>query len=209
MSATVITRHSTMGEVLEAYPSAQRALFQRYHIGGCNSCGYQPGDTLDAVARGHNILDVGEVVSFLENAEQLDRRIQVSPVEVAAALASDDPPRLIDVRSTAEWELARIEGATLMTEVVAELMMSWPKDTPIVFYCHLGQRSLDAASYFAGHGFTDLRSMTGGIEAWSLQVDPSVLRYELAPDTLGGASLRPLLSTVSETAGCQSPEVAR
>jgi len=209
MSATVITRHSTMGEVLEAYPSAQRALFQRYHIGGCNSCGYQPGDTLDAVARGHNILDVGEVVAFLEDAEQLDRRIQVSPVEVAAALGSDDPPRLIDVRSPAEWELARIEGATLMTEVVAELVMSWPKDTPIVFYCHLGQRSLDAASYFAGHGFTDLRSMTGGIEAWSLQVDPSVLRYELAPDTLGGASLLPLRSTVSGTAGCQSSEGAR
>ena len=80
----MITRHSTMGEVLEAYPSAQRALFQRYHIGGCNSCGYQPGDTLDAVARSHNILDVGEVIAFLEDAEQLDRRIQVSPVEVAA-----------------------------------------------------------------------------------------------------------------------------
>ena len=209
MSVTVITRHSTMGEVLESYPSAQRALFQRYHIGGCNSCGYQPGDTLDAVARGHNILDVGEVVAFLEDAEQLDRRIQVSPVEVAAALGSDDPPRLIDVRSPAEWKLARIEGATFMTEVVAELVMRWPKDTPIVFYCHLGQRSLDAASYFAGHGFTDLRSMTGGIEAWSLQVDPSVLRYELAPDTLGGASLLPLRSTVSGTAGCQSSVGAR
>ena len=209
MGATVITRHSTMGEVLEVYPSAQRALFQRYHIGGCNSCGYQPGDTLDAVARSHNILDVGEVVAFLEDAEQLDRRIQVSPVEVAAALGSDDRPRLIDVRSPAEWELARIEGATLMTEVVAELVMSWPKDTSIVFYCHLGQRSLDAASYFAGHGFTDLRSMTGGIEAWSLQVDPSVPRYELAPDLLGGASVRPLRSTVSETAGCQTSKSTR
>ncbi len=73
MSATVITRHSTMGEVLEAYPSAQRALFQRYHIGGCNSCGYQPGDTLEEVARGHNILDVGEVIAFVEHAEQVAR----------------------------------------------------------------------------------------------------------------------------------------
>ena len=45
--------------------------------------------------------------------------------------------------------------------------------------------------------------------AWSLQVDPSVLRYELAPDTLGGASLLPLRSTVSGTAGCQSSEGAR
>ncbi len=204
MSVTVITRHSTMGEVLESYPSAQRALFQRYHIGGCNSCGYQPGDTLEAVARSHNILDVGEVIAFVEDAEQLDRRIQVSPVEVAAALRSDDPPRLIDVRSPAEWELARIEGATLMTEVVAELVMRWPKDTPIVFYCHLGQRSLDAASYFAGHGFNEVRSMTGGIDAWSVGVDPAAARYGLEPDLLGGAAIRPLRSTVSEANGCQS-----
>ena len=209
MSATVITRHSTMGEVLEAYPSAQRALFQRYHIGGCNSCGYQPGDTLEEVARAHNVLDVGEVIAFVEHAEQIDRSLRVNPGDVAAALASDDPPRLIDVRSSAEWELARIEGATLMTEAVAEVAMRWPKHAPIVFYCHSGQRSLDAASYFAGHGFTGVRSMTGGLDAWSVEVDPSVPRYELAPDLLGGAALRPLRSTVSETAGCQGSEGAR
>jgi len=42
MTRPAITRHATMGEVLEAYPSAQRALFRGYHIGGCNSCGYAP-----------------------------------------------------------------------------------------------------------------------------------------------------------------------
>ena len=55
MSVLEITGHSTMGEVLEAYPSAQRALFRQYHIGGCNSCGYQLGDKLEEVARGHDI----------------------------------------------------------------------------------------------------------------------------------------------------------
>ena len=94
--------------------------------------------------------------------------------------------------------------AALRVAKQAQEMMRLPKDTPIVFYCHLGQRSLDAASYFAGHGFTDLRSMTGGIEAWSLQVDPSVPRYELASDTLGGATLRPLRSAVSQVEGYQS-----
>ncbi len=203
MTRPAITRHSTMRGVLETCPSAQRALVRRYHIGGCNSCGYQPDDRLEEVALRHNILDVDEVVSLLEHADQIDRCLQVSPGEVAAASASDNPPRLIDVRTPAEWELARIEGATLMTEAVAEVAMRWPKDTPLVFYCHLGQRSLDAASYFAGHDFTNVRSMTGGIEAWSLQVDPSVPRYELAPDMLGEASLRPLRSTVSQKKGCQ------
>lgn len=199
-----ITKRSTMREVLESYPSAQRALFRRYHIGGCHSCGYQPEDTLEEVARRHDIVHFDEVIAFIQYADQIDRRIQVSPREVAAALRSDHPPRLIDVRTSEEWALARIEGGTLITEELAQEMMRWPSDTPIVFYCHLGQRSLDAASYFAGHGFADVRSMTGGIEAWSLDVDSTVPRYEIARDPLqGSATLRPLRSAVSQDAGCQ------
>lgn len=209
MSVLTINGHSTMGEVLEAYPSAQRALFRRYHIGGCNSCGYELGDRLEDVARSHNNLDLEEVIAFLDDAEQIDRRAQVSPSEVAASLASDKSPRLLDVRTPAEWELARIEGATLMTEVMAEIVMRWPRDTPIVFYCHVGQRSHDAASYFAGHGFTKVRSMTGGIDAWSVDVDSSVARYELGPDLAGGAAIRPLRSTVSEAKGCQTSKSPR
>jgi rhodanese-related sulfurtransferase len=74
-----------------------------------------------------------------------------------------------------------------MTEALAQEMMRWAKDTPIVFYCHMGQRSLDAASYFAGHGFTNIHSMTSGIDAWSIEVDSSVPRYEVAPKGLAAA----------------------
>ena len=209
MSVLTITGDSTMGEVLEAYPSAQRALFRRYHIGGCNSCGYEFDDRLEEVARSHDNLDLEEVIAFLEDAEQTDRRAQVSPREVAASLASGKSPRLLDVRTPAEWELARIEGATLMTEAMAEIVMRWPRDTPIVFYCHVGQRSHDAASYFAGHGFTEARSMTGGIDAWSVDVDSSVARYELAAAAAGGGAIRPLRSTVSEAKGCQTSKSTR
>ena len=142
MTDTKITKRSTMREVLESYPSAQRALFRRFHIGGCNSCGYQPDDILEEVAHRHNIIDLDEVIGFIEYAEQIDRRIQVSPQEVAAALRGDNPPRLVDVRSPQEWEVARIQGATLITEALVQVMMDWPKDSPVVFYCHLGQRSL-------------------------------------------------------------------
>ncbi len=205
MPATVkITKRSTMQEVLEVYPSAQRALFQRFHIGGCNSCGYEPGDILEEVAHSHKIKDLDEVINFIEEAEQADRSIQMSPGDVAAALQSDTPPRLVDVRTLEEWELAQIQGATLNTEAFAREMMRGPKDTPIVFYCHMGQRSLDAASYFAGHGFINVHSMTGGIEAWSLEIDSSVPRYEIARDPVHGkATLRPLRSVVSQAAGCQ------
>ncbi len=205
MPATAtITKRSTMQEVLEAYPSAQRALFRRYHVGGCNSCGYQPEDILEEVAHRHDITDLDEVIEFIEHAEQIDGRIQVSPTDVVTALQSSTPPRLIDVRTPEEWELARIESATLMTEALAEVMKHWPKDTSIVFYCHLGQRSLDAASYFAGHGHKNVRSMTGGIDAWSLEVDSSVPQYEVARDPAHGrATIRPLRSVVSQAVGCQ------
>jgi len=209
MQATAkITKHSTMQEILDVYPSAQRALFRRYHIGGCNSCGYEPEDSLEKVANSHNINDIDEVISFIEQAEQVDRNIQISPGDVAAALQSSVPLRLIDVRTSKEWELARIQGARLNTEDLAQEMMHWPKDTLIVFYCHFGQRSLDAASYFAGHGFSNVQTITGGIDAWSLSVDSSVPRYEVSPSD-GKAMLRMLRSVVSKAAGCQNQEVVQ
>ena len=210
MTATTINAASTMREVLAAYPSAQRALFQRFHIGGCNSCGYEPGDLLGEIARSHKIKDLNEVIEFIEQAEQADQRMQMSPVDVAAALQSNLPPRLVDVRTREEWELARIQGATLNTEELAQEMMRLPKDTPIVFHCHIGQRSLDAASYFAGHGFKNVRSMTGGIDAWSSEVDESIPRYEMGPDpTSDGTTFRLLRSVVSQEAGCRSKSASK
>ncbi len=209
MEATAtITKCSTMQEVLDAYPSAQRALFRRHHIGGCNSCGYEPGDLLEHVASSHNIDDLDELIAFIEQAEQTDRQLQISPVDVAAMVQGETSPRLIDVRTAEEWDLARIQGATLNTEGLAQEMMHWPKDTLIVFYCHFGQRSVDAASYFAGHGFSSVRSMTGGIDAWSLSVDASVPRYEMSPSG-GKAMLRTLRSVVSKAAGCTNQEAVQ
>ena len=210
MTSTTINATSTMQEVLAAYPSAQRALFQRFHIGGCDSCGYEPGDLLGEVARSHKIKNLDEVIEFIVQAEQTDRRIQMRPVDVAAALQSTRPPRLVDVRTQEEWELARIHGATLNTEALAQEMMRLPKDTSIVFHCHLGQRSLDAASYFVGHGFKNVRSMTGGIDAWSSEVDASIPRYEMAPDPYSdGVTLRLLRSVVSQEAGCRSKSASK
>ncbi len=185
-----ITAKSTMQEVLDAYPSAQRALFRRYHIGGCSSCGYEPGDSLESVAEHHGVSDVSEVLAFLEESASMDARLEVSVQEVSQALKSDKAPRLLDVRLPQEWEAAHIQGAQLFTRAINEEMIDWPKDTPVVFYCHSGLRSLDAASFFAGHGYSSVKSMKGGIDAWSREIDPSVPRYELG----GGRnpSVRPL-----------------
>jgi len=193
-----ISKRSTMQEVLQAFPSAQRALFARYHIGGCHSCGYEPNDVLEDVVRRHDITDIDEVLTFLRNADETDRRLQVSPAEVAAALRGNKAPRLLDVRTPEEWAIAKLAGATLVDEALAQQVMTWPKDTPIVLYCHTGVRSLDAASYLAGHGFSNVRSMTGGIERWSREIDAQVPRYEIARDPASGRpTLRPLRAAMS------------
>jgi hypothetical protein len=88
--------------------------------------------------------------------------------------------------------------------------MLQPKDSRTVFYCHVGARSLDAAAYYAGHGFKNVRSITGGIDAWSSEVDESILRYEMAPDpTPGGVTIRTLRSAVSQEAGCRSKSISK
>lgn len=197
-TAPTITKRSTMQDVLQAFPSAQRALFSKYHIGGCNSCGYQPEDVLEDVVRRHNISDVEEVVAFLHTADESDRRMQVKVADVAKALRSAAPPRLLDVRGPDEWQIAHLAGATLVDEAVAQQVMTWPKDTPIVLYCHTGRRSLDAASYLSGHGFGNVRSMTGGIDAWSREIDTTVPRYEIVRDPASGRpALRMLRSALS------------
>ena len=103
--------------------------------------------------------------------------MEISPQDVQEALSSNTI-RLIDVRGEDEWNMARIEGATLASKtLVDEMIASWDKDTSIVFYCHRGVRSLHAVHFFGQKGFTNVKSMTGGIEAWSLTIDPNVPRY--------------------------------
>ncbi len=178
MATAQITGSSTMQEVLDAYPGAQRALMRGYHIGGCSSCGFAPGDRLSDVLAGKNVLNVDEVIEFIKRSHDEEQRIQMTPQELAEALKGDAPPRLIDVREDHERRIAHIEGSQPATqELVQEMIATSAKDTPIVTYCHHGIRSLDAASYLIGHGFTNVRSLTGGIDAWAEQLKPSMARY--------------------------------
>ena len=107
-----------------------------------------------------------------------DQNIEINARETALLLKTDPSVRLIDVREDHERRLAYIEGSELITQELAqEMIANWPKDTPIIFHCHHGVRSLNAASHFINQGFTNVRSMKGGIDAWSLEVDLSVPRY--------------------------------
>lgn len=84
---------------------------------------------------------------------------------------------LFDVRTERERDIAMIEGSTLLDKEGEEKLLALPKDATIVFQCHHGMRSRSAAEHFLSQGYRDVYNLTGGIEAWSSEVDPKVPRY--------------------------------
>jgi rhodanese-related sulfurtransferase len=182
-SAATIDPKITMRELLERYPGAQRSLFRKYHIGGCSSCGFAPEETLAGVCVRNENLDVAEVVEHIIESDVADRTMQIEPRELADSVARGQRVRLLDVRTREEHEAVKIDNAELFTqESMQTILSSWPKTELLVVYDHQGTRSLDAAAYFQGHGFENVKSLRGGIDAWSAEVDPKLPRYHLEVD---------------------------
>jgi rhodanese-related sulfurtransferase len=176
-----ITAHSLMSDVLAAYPGAQRALFRKYHIGGCASCGFQPTETLAGVCARNNNLNVAEVLQHIEVAHEQDEKVFISAKELAAARAHNPALKILDVRSREEFEATHIEGSLLMSQTaVQEIMAKWPRIEQFVIVDHTGKLALDAAAYFLGHGFEHVRCLRGGIDAYAQDVDSNIRRYSFA-----------------------------
>ncbi|HEX8850927.1 MAG TPA: rhodanese-like domain-containing protein [Gemmatimonadaceae bacterium] len=101
----------------------------------------------------------------------------VTPRELAELLRGDTPPFLLDVREPAENAHARIGGETLIPlRTLPTAVEDIPRDRVVVVYCHHGARSARAVDFLRAHGI-DARNLTGGIDRWSIEVDPSVPRY--------------------------------
>lgn len=182
MSSAVssIGPESRMGEVLEAFPGAQRALFRRYHIGGCSSCAFQVDETLAQVCARNGNLQVNEVLEHIRSAHEQDEQILIGPKELAEWLKQDQSPRLVDVRSREEFEAVHIDGSVLLSQpVMREIMAEGPAARPLVLIDHQGKNALDAAAYFMGHGIKHVRCLRGGLDAWAQEVDPKMRRYRV------------------------------
>ncbi|MEM1058477.1 MAG: rhodanese-like domain-containing protein [Verrucomicrobiota bacterium] len=104
---------------------------------------------------------------------------ELNPSELQARLSQPGPVQLVDVRQPEEWALARLPGAVLIPlgEFVARGPEELDPGQPVVLYCHHGMRSAQAAAYLLSRGFGDVTNLTGGIDRWSLEVDPTVPRY--------------------------------
>ncbi len=102
----------------------------------------------------------------------------ITPRELKDRLDKGDKPFLLDVREPWEYALAKLDGSHLIP--LGTLPQSLAKlgcNTEIVTYCHHGMRSADAAGFLLQQGYTSVKNLVGGIDAWSVQVDPSMSRY--------------------------------
>ncbi len=169
-----------MRDLLEAYPGAQRALFRRYHIGGCSSCAFQPDETLEELCARTGGLNPAEVLEHIRASHSQDAAILLSPAELADWRKRDPSLRLVDVRSREEFEAVHISGSVLLSQpVMRELLAEGTNSQPLVVIDHHGQQALDAAAYFLGHGLQHVRCLRGGIDAWAREIDPGLRRYRL------------------------------
>jgi adenylyltransferase/sulfurtransferase len=104
--------------------------------------------------------------------------LEVTPTDLKQRLDSGDKLLLIDVREPWEFDVCHIDGAKLipMGQIPANLQ-SLDVDEDVVCYCHHGMRSLDVAVWLRNQGVASAKSLAGGIERWSVEIDPKVPRY--------------------------------
>jgi monothiol glutaredoxin len=113
----------------------------------------------------------------IQNPNEPPRVKSLSARELKQKLDAGSPLTLVDVRTPEECQIAAILGARLLDREVMEELLALDRETTLVFHCHHGVRSQGAAEHFVAQGFRNVYNLTGGIEAWSLEVDPNVARY--------------------------------
>ncbi|MCA9860095.1 MAG: rhodanese-like domain-containing protein [Thermomicrobiales bacterium] len=98
-------------------------------------------------------------------------------VDVATTVAALDDPgiQIVDCREQDEWDAAHVDGMTLMPlDTIGQRLDELDKNKPLIVVCRSGRRSLIAARQLAAIGFTDVKSMNGGLIAWTEQGHPLV-----------------------------------
>ena|SRR5687768_15075181 len=103
---------------------------------------------------------------------------EITPQTLKEKLKTDKPPLIIDVREPHEYRFCHIEGAQLMPlGDIEDWAQELDREAEIVLQCHTGVRSAHATAYLKSLGFQQVTNLRGGIDAWSVAVDPEVPRY--------------------------------
>lgn len=102
----------------------------------------------------------------------------ITPRELKDRLDKGDKLFILDVREPWEYSMAKIEGSVLIPlGTLPQSLDKLDRNAEIVAHCHKGMRSADAVGFLLQQGFTNVKNLVGGIDAWSIQVDSTVPRY--------------------------------
>jgi rhodanese-related sulfurtransferase len=178
MQAADLTADSPMSLILETLPGARRAIFARYHLGGCQSCAFSNEETLAELCK-RSELDVAEVLEHLLTSHAHDSAMWIEPAAASERLAEF---RLIDLRTREEHEALVIPGSEFFTLELQQQLFAGDSQTRILLYDHSGRNALDQVAWFRGHGLHQTYALRGGIDAWSQEIDPKIPRYRLEMD---------------------------
>jgi rhodanese-related sulfurtransferase len=178
MRQTDPTTDTPMGGILEMLPGARRALFARYHLGGCQSCAFSNEETLGQLCQRAD-LDAAEVLEHLLASHAHDLEMLMEPAEAREKLPG---LRLIDIRTREEHEAVAIPGSEFFTQDLQQQLFAGDPEARILLYDHSGRNVLDQVAWFRGHGLNQTFGLRGGIDAWSREIDPSLPRYRIEID---------------------------
>lgn len=178
MQASDVTPDSPMGLILETLPGARRAIFARYHLGGCQSCAFSNEETLAELCK-RGELDVDQVLEHLLTSHAYDSAMWMEPAAAKQRLAEF---RLIDLRTREEHEAVVIPSSEFFTQELQQQLFAGDSLTKILLYDHSGRNVLDQVAWFRGHGLHETYALRGGIDAWSQEIDSTLPRYRLEMD---------------------------
>lgn len=171
------TLNSQMKEVEKKFPYTRSTLHSKFHIGGCSKCGYEPHDTIEDVAKKY-AKDPAEVLNSLNEGLVDMQSSEISISHFTDLLQTSKKVLIVDVREEWEYNIAHIPNSILLTEMNFENILNKAKESDeVIVVCHHGMRSMNATLYLREHGIHNAKSLTGGIDAYSLHVDKSIQRY--------------------------------
>jgi len=164
-----------MGEISLHYPGIWVFLEKKY---GIKKSQVSPQWTLAQLCKQFE-LPPAQILFMEVQLDAFPTSIEeITALEVQRLIQNETDLAVLDVREAWERKFGSLPGSIVLDSSLLEsIKTSWPKPRTIILYCHFGVRSKDAAHFLANEGFLQIYVLKGGIDAWSVQVDPTLPRY--------------------------------
>ena len=175
----VFNPDTQMTEVNKVLPEVPTQLFKKFHIGMPVS-GYKPEETIFTVCEKHD-KKIGEVLALLNQEAGSKISPSLTPEGLKKQIESGRTDLvLLDIREKWEHDIAKIEGATLITRDTCEpFLAATPKDREMVLIDWKGDRAPSFQKWLGERGFTNVKCLEGGIDAWSEKINTHLSRYDI------------------------------